>query len=162
MVPDFALDGICIRPSLVTIPEVLRLRALPGFAYGGRPGSRGFKQLQEIADLVGPGGTLNALAACLMDARAYAVRILHFDKTPAINWAVPWHRDRTIAVAARVEMPGYGPWSMKAGVHHVEPPGSILHAIVSLRLHLDDSCHDNGPCWRCAARFALDVCRLGR
>jgi hypothetical protein len=156
MASDFT-DGICIRSAVVPMSMVVRMRALPGFASGGRPGSRGFDPSPEIVDLVGPGGTLNALADCLMGEPTRAVRILHFDKTPAANWAVPWHQDRTIAVADRVEVPGFAPWSVKAGVHHVEPPESILRDIVSLRLHLDDCGPDNGPLLALRGSF-----RLGR
>jgi ectoine hydroxylase-related dioxygenase (phytanoyl-CoA dioxygenase family) len=92
-----------------------------------------------------------------MGLQARAVRILYFDKTPDKNWAVPWHQDRTIAVANRVDMPGFGPWSVKAGIRHVEPPESILRNIVSLRLHLDDCGSDNGPLLALRGSF-----RLGR
>ena len=43
------------------------------------------------------------------------VRVLYFDKNPDANWAVPWHQDRTIAVAQRIDVPGYDMWSVKAG-----------------------------------------------
>jgi hypothetical protein len=80
-----------------------------------------------------------------MGETAHPVRVLLFDKTPQTNWAVPWHQDRTIAVASRVEVDGYGPWSLKQGVHHVEPPPEVLAGMVALRLHLDDCGPENGP-----------------
>lgn len=46
------------------------------------------------------------------------VRSLLFDKTPEMNWPVAWHQDMTIAVARRVEVEGYGPWSKKESVPH--------------------------------------------
>jgi ectoine hydroxylase-related dioxygenase (phytanoyl-CoA dioxygenase family) len=116
-----------------------------------------FGPCPEIASLVGAHGVLTEIAAGLMGAPASAVRILYFDKTPDSNWAVPWHQDRTIAVADRVETSGFGPWSVKAGVHHVEPPESILCKSVSLRLHLDDCGPDNGPLLALRGSF-----RLGR
>jgi len=119
----------------------------------------------EIAGLLGPDGRLGKLAAELMGAPARAVRILYFDKTPEVNWAVSWHQDRTIAVAERVDMPGFGPWSVKAGIHHVEPPDSILRNIVSLRLHLDDCGPDNGPLLAVRGSFRLGrvpVSEIGR
>ncbi len=76
---------------------------------------------------------------------ARPVRCVLFDKTPDANWAVPWHQDRTIALAARHEVPGYGPWSVKQGVDHVEPPFSVMAAMLTLRLHLDDCPADNAP-----------------
>jgi hypothetical protein len=154
---DFATDGICVCAGVIAAASVMKVQALPGFSLGGRPGSRDLKPRAEVADLVGPRGVLTKAAAALMGQQACAVRILYFDKTPEKNWAVPWHQDRTIAVADRVATPGFGPWSLKAGVHHVEPPESILRNIVSLRLHLDDCGSDNGPLQALRGSF-----RLGR
>lgn len=78
-----------------------------------------------------------ALASELLGGPARLVRLLWFDKTPARNWPVLWHQDRTIAVAERVELAGFGPWSEKAGGVHVEPPLEVLERVVTLRLHLD-------------------------
>jgi ectoine hydroxylase-related dioxygenase (phytanoyl-CoA dioxygenase family) len=88
---------------------------------------------------------LSNLAAVLSGYQARMVRILAFDKTPETNWGVPWHQDRTIAVKRRIEVEGFGPWSVKAGVTHVTPPRSMLERMFSLRLHLDDCGPDNGP-----------------
>ena len=72
------------------------------------------------------------------------VRSILFDKTPADNWLVSWHQDVTIAVAARVELPGYGPWSIKDDVVHVQPPPELLAKMVTARIHLDDTPPENG------------------
>ena len=154
---DFAADGICVGSDAVPRSTVLELRDLPAFQSGGRPGLRAFSPPPQVERLVGAGGSLANLASRLMGAETRAVRILHFDKTPNVNWAVPWHQDRTIAVANRIEVPGFAPWSRKAGVHHVEPPEAILSSIVSLRLHLDDCGPDNGPLMAVRGSF-----RLGR
>ena len=75
---------------------------------------------------------------------AVPVRGILFDKTESSNWKVPWHQDLTIAVAEKVETNGFGPWSMKAGVHHVQPPASILENMLSVRIHLDHCPAENG------------------
>jgi hypothetical protein len=41
--------------------------------------------------------------------------------SPAI-WKVPWYQDVTITVQKRIETEGFGPWSMKADVLHVQLP----------------------------------------
>ena len=61
------------------------------------------------------------------------------------NWKLGWHQDRTIAVESRVEVEGFGPWSKKNGVQHVEPPFALLEKMITLRVHLDAVGHDNGP-----------------
>lgn len=73
------------------------------------------------------------------------MRAILFDKNPQANWKVPWHQDTTIAVRERVDEPGFGPWSVKAGVVHVQPPVHVLERMITLRIHLDDCDVDNGP-----------------
>ena len=75
---------------------------------------------------------------------AFPVRAIFFDKTAKSNWRVPWHQDLTIAVARRIETAGFGPWSVKEGVVHVQPPLEILESMVAIRLHLDDCGAANG------------------
>jgi ectoine hydroxylase-related dioxygenase (phytanoyl-CoA dioxygenase family) len=76
---------------------------------------------------------------------SFAVRGLLFDKTEGANWGVPWHQDLTIAVRRRVESPGYGPWTVKAGITHVRPPIGVLEGMLTLRVHLDDCGRGRGP-----------------
>src|SRR5207248_2544553 len=51
----------------------------------------------------------------------------------------------SIAVRERKEAEGFGPWSVKAGVLHVQPPAAILEKMLTVRLHLDDCPEQNGP-----------------
>lgn len=81
----------------------------------------------------------------LFGRSAFPVRAIFFDKTAESNWRVPWHQDLTIAVAARIETEGFGPWSVKEGVVHVQPPTEVLANMATLRLHLDNCGADNGP-----------------
>jgi ectoine hydroxylase-related dioxygenase (phytanoyl-CoA dioxygenase family) len=99
---------------------------------------------EAISALIASDGVFTAAATELMDAPCRAVRILMFDKTPDANWSVPWHQDRTVAVQGRADVEGYGPWSRKGGVLHVEPPAELLAGMVALRLHVDDCGEDNG------------------
>jgi ectoine hydroxylase-related dioxygenase (phytanoyl-CoA dioxygenase family) len=72
-------------------------------------------------------------------------RAILFDKKPGANWAVGWHQDVTIAVARRLDLPGFSGWSVKEQVTHVQPPVEILERLLTLRLHLDDCTEGNGP-----------------
>lgn len=81
----------------------------------------------------------------LLGERCFVARAILFDKTPDCNWKVPWHQDLTIAVRERIDSSGYGPWSVKEGVHHVQPPVEVLQRMVTIRVHLDDCGVDNGP-----------------
>jgi ectoine hydroxylase-related dioxygenase (phytanoyl-CoA dioxygenase family) len=81
----------------------------------------------------------------ILGREAFCVRALLFDKTPEANWKVAWHQDLSIAVRHRVDVPGFGPWSVKAGVPHVQPPVDVLERMLTIRLHLDDCDEANGP-----------------
>ena len=85
------------------------------------------------------------IAAFVLGNRAKVVRAILFDKTPGANWHLGWHQDVTIAVERRIETPGFGPWSVKAGVVHVRPPAEVLEQMVTLRVHIDDCPLENGP-----------------
>jgi Phytanoyl-CoA dioxygenase (PhyH) len=74
-----------------------------------------------------------------------AVRAILFDKHEANNWALGWHQDRTIAVKERKAVEGFGPWSVKAGTHHVAPPITLLDRMITVRAHLDAVDADNAP-----------------
>jgi ectoine hydroxylase-related dioxygenase (phytanoyl-CoA dioxygenase family) len=76
---------------------------------------------------------------------SFAVRGLLFDKTHEANWKVAWHQDLTVAVRERHEVPGFGPWSEKAGIAHVQAPAEILEQMLAVRVHLDDCGTQNGP-----------------
>lgn len=43
-----------------------------------------------------------------------------------------------------VEAKGFGPWSMKADVLHVQPTAEVLEHMLSVRLHLDNCGEENG------------------
>ena len=73
-----------------------------------------------------------------------AVRGLLFNKVAQANWAVPWHQDLTIAVRERRESPGFGPWSVKDGAVHVQPPDEVIARMLAVRIHLDDTAAENG------------------
>jgi hypothetical protein len=42
-------------------------------------------------------------------------------------------------------MVGFGPWSTKAGMIHVEPPFALLEGMLTLRAHVDDCGVHNAP-----------------
>jgi ectoine hydroxylase-related dioxygenase (phytanoyl-CoA dioxygenase family) len=72
------------------------------------------------------------------------VRAIYFDKSAEANWGVTWHQDLTLALRAHAEVPGFGPWSTKDGIPHVQPPVELLEQMLTLRLHLDHADQFNG------------------
>jgi ectoine hydroxylase-related dioxygenase (phytanoyl-CoA dioxygenase family) len=89
--------------------------------------------------------TVRSVAEAVLGPHCFAVRAILFDKTPRANWKVVWHQDVTIAVRERANVPGFGPWSEKEGVVHVQPPVELLERMLAVRVHLDDCGADNGP-----------------
>jgi len=80
----------------------------------------------------------------LMGDSFVPVRSILFDKTPDQNWPVAWHQDLTISVGEKMLAPGYGPWSVKDGVVHVQPPVALLEQMITVRVHLDETSAGNG------------------
>jgi ectoine hydroxylase-related dioxygenase (phytanoyl-CoA dioxygenase family) len=88
--------------------------------------------------------TVRELVEPVLGPDYFPVRGILFDKIPDANWKVPWHQDVTIAVQDKVEVEGFGPWSMKSDVLHVQPPAYVLERMLSVRLHLDNCGEANG------------------
>ena len=94
---------------------------------------------------MGVDGPIGDLAAAHLGVSARPVRAILFDKNERANWAVGWHQDRTIVVAEKIEVAGFGPWTVKQGVQHVAPPFEILAGMMTLRVHFDAVPAENAP-----------------
>ena len=131
-------DGAQHFPAALRAAEVAALAGLLS-AYGenARLGAgSGVGRVTAAADQI---------AASLLGPAARPVRAIFFDKTMERNWSLGWHQDRTIAVRARIDTPGFQDWTHKSGIHHVVPPFEILERMLTLRLHLDVTADDNAP-----------------
>lgn len=117
---------------------------LGGLRHSKAAGVRNlFERCPDLKTLVQYDVIRQTIAGLLGDS-AFAVRAILFDKTPDTYWYVTWHQDTTIAVQARHDVQGYGPWSKKMGIHHVRPPAEVLRRMVTLRIHLDSCEEENG------------------
>ena len=88
---------------------------------------------------------LLGIACEVLGPEAFAFRATLFDKSPTANWLVAWHQDTALPLRERRETAGWGPWSVKDGVHYAHAPATALEQVLALRLHLDDSTLENGP-----------------
>jgi ectoine hydroxylase-related dioxygenase (phytanoyl-CoA dioxygenase family) len=112
------------------------------------PSDQAGVRIQGIAGLrpfLSAQGCIGSIASAVLGFDAQPVRALLFDKTPGMNWSLAWHQDRTICVRERREVDGFGPWTIKSGMHHVAPPFDLLSRMITLRAHLDDVPADNAP-----------------
>lgn len=134
-------DGARLYPAAFAPDQISALENALGPLPADRPGTR-LKPIPGLAGLVQPA---TAIAASILGPAASPVRAILFDKSPARNWALGWHQDRTIAVRARVDTPGFADWTVKHGIPHVVPPFEILARMLTLRIHLDPVGPDNAP-----------------
>jgi len=88
--------------------------------------------------------SLLPIAKEILGDQVKPVRAVFFDKTAKANWNVAWHQDTSIAVKKKIDVPGFGPWSEKQGVVHVEPPEEYLSKMLTLRVHLDPANNKSG------------------
>ncbi len=141
---DFPNDGAEHFAQALSQPELALLAALAADRSGSRPGTR-LTGDANLSRLLGPGSALDRIARSKLGDGAMPVRAVLFDKSKDSNWALGWHQDRTIVVKEKTATPGFGPWSVKAGIAHVEPPIEYLEQMVTLRAHLDTVDEDNAP-----------------
>jgi ectoine hydroxylase-related dioxygenase (phytanoyl-CoA dioxygenase family) len=88
---------------------------------------------------------LTGIARDVLGPTAFPFRATLFDKSRQSNWLVVWHQDTALPLQQRQAVKGWGPWSVKAGVHYAHAPARVLREVLALRLHLDDSTAENGP-----------------
>jgi len=138
LVPANDLDWICEELRTLEHPKGDRLRNGRSFAV------RDVFAVSESLLSFARSDALSGLASTLLGHAARPTKATLFDKHEDANWSLPLHQDLTITVQAKADVPGFGPWTEKAGVPHVRPPESILQSIVALRIHLDDCPEENG------------------
>jgi hypothetical protein len=151
---DVEQHGFTVVRRVLDAPEQHELAAMLGPVSGA--GRRGLLALPAVATLARSPRLLD-LVRPYLPVEPLPVRAIYFDKSPVANWLVSWHQDLTLALCARVEHPGFGPWSTKDGIPHVQPPIELLQQMLTIRLHLDDADETNG-----ALRVLPGSHRLGR
>lgn len=146
MTPEFLSNGFSVHHGQLSEDNLHSLeQALETFRQDKTAaGVRNLLSRCEAIHQLAVTGAIYQLAGVLLGAAPQPVRGILFDKTPESNWYVTWHQDLSIPVNAKSELPGYGPWSIKDDVVHVQPPAAILEQMVSLRIHLDDCDEQNG------------------
>lgn len=151
--PSLEEQGFALVPQVVSADSCKALRELLGDAHGA--GTRGMLQVPEVMEIAE--SLLADLVRPHLPGQPVPVRGIYFDKRPQTNWLVAWHQDLTLALKDRIDLPGWGPWSVKEGVPHVQPPFACLERMLTARLHLDDADEGNG-----ALRVLPGTHRLGR
>jgi len=144
--------GESIASGFAVVPAVLAPSAIESIAVIVRSGAlqrsrAGARHLMSHAAVnrVAHDPRLIAIARWFVGAEPIPFRATLFDKSPRNNWLVTWHQDVALPLRERQKIPGWGPWSVKAGMTYAHAPASALSRIIALRVHIDDSRADNGP-----------------
>jgi len=152
-IEDLEQHGFVVLQEFLDAETISRaLAALACAKLGNAESQRAGKAfgIRNLLNVVPFTRSLANSAACrtivepILGAEARVVRGIYFDKHKDANWKVAWHQDTTIAVRERCDVEGYGPWSIKAGILHVQPPVSVLENMLTLRIHLDQTDETNG------------------
>jgi hypothetical protein len=101
--------------------------------------------IKELHPFLGVEGSVGLIAAKVLGLDIRPVRAILFEKTAETNWSLAWHQDRTICVRQKIDIEGFGPWTIKGGMQHVAPRFDILTRMVTLRVHMDDVPATNAP-----------------
>jgi hypothetical protein len=138
-----------IATALAEWDEVTRAHAEGGAVLANETGpAYGARNLLDIwsrvTEFARAPVLCEAIRAVLGDT-AGVVRALYFDKPPGHSWALPWHKDYSLAVVAHGPPGTFTKPTVKAGVPHVVAPQSVLDRMVTARVHLDAMTADNGP-----------------
>lgn len=141
---SLAPNGAELCPASLNGLAIAGLAAMLDHLPPGRPGAR-LSGIDGLRPLLTAAGMIGSIAASVLGPGCHPVRALLLDKSPAANWALGWHQDRTVAVTGRVDTPGFANWNVKAGLLHVEPPWTVIAGMVTLRVHIDAAPAGNAP-----------------
>jgi hypothetical protein len=109
-----------------------------------RAGVRHALRLDPVASIAGH-APLAEIAGGVLGTRSFPFRATLFEKSRASNWLVVWHQDTALPLRERVEVPGWGPWSLKERIDYAHAPAGTLSQVLTLSIQLDESNADNGP-----------------
>ena len=139
-------DGYAIEHAVFRKSVVERLRGeMISLTQGSSPaGKRNLLRISSLIAQTATGPDLRSVLVDILGETFFPVRAIFFDKTPDTNWPVLWHQDLSIAVQEKIELEGFGPWSIKNNIQHVQPPASILDHMLTARIHLDTADEENG------------------
>jgi hypothetical protein len=137
-------DGAQQFRAALSMPQLRELENALATQSRDQAGVR-LSGVPELRPFLDPAGPVGQIPASLLGPACLPVRAILFDKSTEKNWSLGWHQDRTIAVKRRIDADGFGPWSIKSGMVHVEPPLDLLAGMVTVRVHLDAVPGDQWP-----------------
>ena len=128
---DCGNAGFAIEPGVFGSSMVSALADALDTAPGrSRAGARHLLAHPAVAELARHPYMLT-LARAWIGPTASPYRATLFDKSSGSNWLVAWHQDTALPLRFRREVPGWGLWSVKAGVTYAHAPARVLEGLVA-------------------------------
>jgi ectoine hydroxylase-related dioxygenase (phytanoyl-CoA dioxygenase family) len=146
-------DGFAVVNDIFSIEEIDRLLSIISTTGTSSPNFRQTTHLFAIRQFLKEvpasspvifNSRFNSMITELFGADYFVVKSIYFDKPEASNWWVAYHQDLTISVDKKMDIPGFGPWTIKQDQFAVQPPLDILKDNFTVRIHLDDTNEENG------------------
>ena len=146
-------EGYALIDNIFTIEEVNSLLLTISQADTSKPTFRKtndlfairqfFKEIPEAIGLVF-NEKLNSIISTIFGDSYFVIKSIYFDKPEESNWFVSYHQDLTISVDKRIDIEGYGPWTIKQNQFSVQTPVGLLQDNFTIRIHLDKTDENNG------------------
>ena len=115
-------DGFTIIEKVFTDEEISNLLDIISQADTSQPTFRKtndlfairqfFKEMPKALNIVFT-EKLNSLIQYYFGDNYFVVKAIYFDKPEDSNWFVSYHQDLTISVDKKIDIKGYGPWTIK-------------------------------------------------
>lgn len=101
----------------------------------------------------------NSVISGVFGENYFVAKSIYFDKPGHSNWFVSYHQDLTISVDKKIDVAGFGPWSVKQNQYAVQPPIEILERNFTVRIHLDETNENNGALKIIPKSHLKGICR---
>lgn len=150
---EIAEDGFMIVKDVYTPAEIEKILKCIGNVDSSRETFRKsadlfairrfLKEVPEAVNFIF-NDRLKSMVSDFFGKDYFVVKSIYFDKPETSNWFVPYHQDLTISVNKKIDLTGFGPWTVKQDQFAVQPPLDILRNIFTIRIHLDTADENNG------------------
>lgn len=142
----FTENGFELIPNFTSSEEIISLRkAVSKLPQASRSGAvRNIERKSTYINSFANSKSVLKLVASHIGSKPILARAIYFNKTPNQNWLVAWHQDRTTAVSKKISCSSWLNWTVKDGVNHAQPPLEVFNNMLTVRLHLDSTDHNNG------------------
>lgn len=165
---EIAGNGFSIIPEVYTPAEIDSILGIISKSESNSPTFRKtkdlfairqfLKEVPEAASII-LNEKLKRIIRELFGNSYFIVKSIYFDKPGASNWFVAYHQDLTISVNKKVDIEGFGPWTVKQDQFAVQPPVDILENNFTIRIHLDDTDELNGALKVIPGSHSKKICR---